>query len=521
MVTVESIDHGQHLNMPWQNCIAVGRAYDLLRKDLTDHLKMIQKDFPFKYCRFHALFHDDMGVVSRGPDGTLKFRWHQVDKIYDSLLELDLRPFVELNPMPGAMASGTQQMFYYKMNVTPPQQWEEWRRLVKEFASHIRERYGLEEIRKWYYEVWNEPNLSGFWSGTKEEYFRLYDKAASALKETDPFLRVGGPATSKGGWITDLLEHCSAKQVPIDFISTHLYPQDEFVFYPDRKDSPHEEGFFFKDMFKRVQREVKESSFPDIEIHWTEWNTQSAPSSEAVTWSENIYVDNLFAASFIVKTCIEIDSLCDSAAYWTASDIFEEGGIPHTPFSCTYGLVTVQGIPKAGYNGFKFLSKMKGSVCHHDFRETPPSGCGCLITEDNSSYRILCWNNRFPQNPDRPVWNDTIKIPLPRNKQHNPAYSLITGRIRPGAGSPWETWIKMGKPANPTSLQEEVLRAASVPEYKTESVTAQGDVLYLDFTVGPDEVLFAELRPRDEGFIPEKLSEEQKKWDAAMGDQNR
>ena len=182
-IEVKTNGGNQSLKMPWKNCIGVGRANNLLRADILEHLERIQKEIGFRYCRFHAIFDDEMRVVVRNPDNTISYQWHEVDNVYDALLRLGLRPFVELNPMPAALASGPKTMFFYKMNVTPPKSYEEWGNLVEAFARHIIQRYGLDEVRQWYFEVWNEPDLDGFWSGSKEEYFRLYDASAKALKE--------------------------------------------------------------------------------------------------------------------------------------------------------------------------------------------------------------------------------------------------------------------------------------------------------------------------------------------------
>ena len=259
------------LRMPWRNCVAVGRAYLLLRADLLEQFAAAQKELGYRYCRFHALFDRDMDVVERAKDGSLTFKWHQIDKIYDALLAMGIRPFVELNPMPDALASGTQQLFWYKANVTPPQDYREWELLVHEFAKHLVRRYGLDEVRKWYFEVWNEPNLSGFWSGTKDEYFKLYKASADGLKSVDGGLRIGGPASSKANWIQDMIDYCTDNSVPLDFISTHLYPQDEQVDYPDRKGSPYGVGEYFPAKIKSVKEIVANSKRPDLEIHWTEW----------------------------------------------------------------------------------------------------------------------------------------------------------------------------------------------------------------------------------------------------------
>jgi hypothetical protein len=173
------------------------------------------------------------------------------------------------------------------------------------FTRHCVQRYGLDEVRQWYFEVWNEPNLSGFWSSTRDEYWKLYDAAAAGVKAVDSKLRIGGPATSKANWVAEMIEHCVQNDVPIDFVSTHLYPQDEYVEYEDREGSPHTLGEFFVDMVRGVQETVRNSALPDLEIHWTEWNTQSTDSTANITWGDNIYVDTLFGASFIAKNCLQ------------------------------------------------------------------------------------------------------------------------------------------------------------------------------------------------------------------------
>lgn len=261
----------RQLTMPWRNCIAVGRANNLLRTDLLEHLAYAQKVMGYRYCRFHAIFDDEMDVVRRDEKtGKLIFQWHQIDKVYDALLKLGIRPFVELNPMPKVMASGKQTMFHYNMNVTPPKHYQEWELLVSAFTSHVVERYGLDEVRKWYFEVWNEPNLSGFWSGSQDEYWKLYTASAKAVKGVDAQLKIGGPASSKGNWIKEIITYTTKNKVPLDFVSTHLYPQDEQVQYPDRKSSPYKVGDFFSATVNEVQQWVLHSERPDLEIHLTE-----------------------------------------------------------------------------------------------------------------------------------------------------------------------------------------------------------------------------------------------------------
>jgi len=382
--------------MPWRNCIAVGRAQNLLRADLLAQMEYAQKIMGYRYCRFHAIFDDQLNVVSRDPKtGKIFFQWHEVDQVYDALLKLGIRPFVELNPMPKALASGIQTMFDYQMNVTPPKSYEEWGYLIESFTRHLVDRYGLDEVRQWYFEVWNEPNLGAFWSGTQDDYWKLYESSARAIKRIDEKLRVGGPASSKANWVKEIISYTSKNKIPLDFVSTHLYPQDEQVQYPDRKGSPYPVGEFFSATIREVEKWVRESERPDLEIHWTEWNTQSAASAAQITWGDNIYVDNLYAASFIVRNCINVDNSCKTLSYWVLSDIFDEGGIPHTPYSTRYGLLNIYGIPKASFNAFRLLRKMEGNIMKVQIDKRLPKGKGCLATRDRGLTKVILWNQNF------------------------------------------------------------------------------------------------------------------------------
>jgi len=362
--------------------------------------------------------------------------------------------------------------------------------LVSEFVKHIIQRYGLQEVRNWYFEVWNEPNLSAFWSGTKDEYFQLYKTSAIAIKRIDMQLRVGGPATSKASWIEDLINFCANNKIPLDFVSTHLYPQDEQVQYPDRKNSPYKVGEFFSATVKDVEEMVRKSVMPNLEIHWTEWNTQTAQNAKGITWGDNIYVDNLYAASFIVRNCLELDKYCNSLSYWVVSDVFDEGGIPNAPFSCTYGLKTVHGIPKASYNAFKFLRRMEGNILAVHSATVLKDGTGIAAVKETDVVKILLWNQNFAEIVDNKIWSPVLDVSslLERNVK----YQIVKAVIGEGHGSAWESWLQMGKPLNLSPTQEELLRAHSQPEYEVSKVAESGQISQV---LKPGEVVYLELYP--------------------------
>ena len=517
MITIDSNAPGSPLKMPWRYCIAVGRAYELLRKDLLDHLQILQLEIGYRYCRFHGIFHDDVSVAIRRPDGKLQYRWHHVDKIYDSLLALGLRPFVELNSMPAALASGEQTIFHWKMNVTPPADYDEWGDLVHQFTSHLVDRYGLDEVRQWYFEVWNEPNLSGFWSGTKEDYWKLYDVSVRAVRSVDSQLRVGGPATSKANWITDFIDHCDASGSAVDFVSTHLYPQDEYVQYTDRQGSPHAPGEFFADTIKAVREEIRTSKLPALPIFWTEWNAMSTTSTKGVDWTHNATNDSLFGASFIVKNMLALDDSVDSLTWWVASDLFEEGGMPHSAFSGTYGLLTIHGIGKANFNAFRLLTKLRGNILPVSF-DSSIDECGAFATASENACHIVLWNSAALGHLDPPVWRDRLRLSALGLEPHQ----VIATRIRAGAGSCFETWINMGRPQNLSLTQESLLRAHSVPEHSLQVATPTHDrMIELPVELLPGEVLYLEIRQTGPVAGPKgDRAKDEAKWNQAMSDRS-
>lgn len=475
------------IKLPCMQSVSVGRAYDLLRADVREHLKTAHDELGFTYCRFHGIFHDDMDIAYKKENGQIGYHWHHIDKVFDYLLSIGMKPFIELNPMPSVIASGTQTMFWYEMNVTPPKEWDMWYDLIHSFTNHITDRYGMNEVEKWFFEVWNEPNLDCFWSGTQEEYFTMYKTSAEAVKSVNSKYKIGGPASAVAEWVVDLIDYCSKENVPLDFVSTHLYPMDEYCRYNDREGSPYELGEYYIETVKKTKRMVEQSSMPNLDIYWTEWNTLSTDSTANITFQGNTALDRLYGASCTVRNMLAVRDYCKAVSYWVVSDIFEEAKMSHTPFSGTYGLMNIKGVRKATYNAFLMLKKMCGYEIEIESDIVYPTGCGMAAAKENGVYRILIWNNQLPEIKEQPIWEDFIKI----DGINLSECIAEQAKIQKGRGSAYESWLEMGKPANPTAFEEEFLKACSKPEY---TVLNMGDSI--KFSLKPDEVCYIELRKK-------------------------
>lgn len=492
--------------------IAVGAAHELLRHDLVEHLAEIQKEMHFKYCRFHGLFNRKMAVAQRMQNGTIAYQWHHVDKITDNLLSVGLKPFFELNDMPDEMASGNSSIFEWKMNTSEPKDYNEWGELIEAFVSHMVDRYGLQEVKTWYFEVWNEPNLDGFWKAGMDAYYKLYKHTAEAVKRVDEGLRVGGPASAGGDFVAELIDYCCDENVPIDFISTHAYPIGEYCEYKEREGSPYELGEYFVGRFKEVKDAVLNSRRPELEIHWTEWNTQSGNTSKNISWICNPTVDKHFGGACVVKNMLGIRDICDSAAYWVVSDIFGEAGIPHSVFSCTYGLMNIHGIKKSTYNAYKLLRKMRGIEMDTQKQEEYPLGCGMAAAEEKGIVRVIAYNQQLLEIKEQPDWNEEFEISMPDGE-----YIVTSAKIKKGQGSCYETWISMGMPQNLSPIQEEMLRAKSVMEYDFEIAKCESGILKTSFNLKADEVIYLEIQKKDIQAMPRNVSESlMNQWNNAM-----
>jgi len=366
---------GPHDKM-FRRCVGAGHALLGLRADYQDHLRMAREECGFEYIRLHGLLHDDMGVY-REEEGEPVYGWQYIDKLYDFFLDIGIRPFVEFSFMPKALASGKETVFYWRGNKTPPASLEKWEELIRQAVRHWQRRYGRNEVAKWYFEVWNEPNLKGFWSGSQDDYFALYAAAAKGVKSVCADFRVGGPATAGMAWISDTIEFCRKNGAPLDFISSHTYGVDGH-FDPTGKSvlyiSNHPDALWKG--VHNAREQIRGSAMPDLELHVTEWSTSYS--------SRDPVHDNYYSAAYILSKLKKCEGAADSMAYWTFSDVFEELRPAMEAFHGGFGLVNLQGLRKPAFFGHKLLNQLGDT-------ELACSDTEAWVCRDDRGVQVLFW----------------------------------------------------------------------------------------------------------------------------------
>jgi xylan 1,4-beta-xylosidase len=339
--------------------------------------------------------------------------------------------------------------FWYKQNISPPKDWEKWDALIAAFTKHLVDRYGIQEVSQWYFEVWNEPNID-FWGGNPKQstYWDLYDHTARAVKSVSPKLRIGGPATAQAAWADAFIQHCTEKNVPVDFVSSHVYGNDTSQdVFGTKEDIPRDK--MVCRAVDKVHRQIKASSKPDLPLIWSEFNA-SYKNEPDVT-------DSTYMGPWMADTIRQCDGLVDIMSYWSFSDVFEEQGVVKTPFYGGYGLIAEDGIPKPAFNDFKLLHELG------DQRLTLDSNSALLTRRHNGTLVLAVWNYAPPGEAGS---LQTFMLQFKNSRATRATVSVVDrehGDVRPA-------YQKMGSPQYPTMSQVEVLRKATelpAPETRT------------------------------------------------------
>jgi xylan 1,4-beta-xylosidase len=425
----------------WEQMFGSGRAILSLRASYREDLRAVHQITNFKYVRFHAIFHDEVGIYEEDPNGKPLYNFSYIDQIYDGLLAEGVKPFVELSFMPNKLAAHTVfQAFWYKPDVSPPRDWNRWDALISAFIEHLIARYGIDEVATWYFEVWNEPNLD-FWAGEPKQqtYFQLYDHTSLAIKRVNSRLRVGGPATAQAAWVTAFLEHCHENKIPVDFVSTHVYANDTAmdVFHTNEEISRDQ---MVCRAVRKVHDEIAASATPHLPLLWTEFNA-SYKNEPSVT-------DSAFMGPWLAETVRACDGFVDMMSYWTFSDVFEEQGVVKTPFYGGYGLIAEDSIPKPAFHAFRLLHKLG------DKRIALDSDYALLTRRRDGTLVIALWNY---DPPDEPGPSKEITLQLKNTK----ATRAIIWRVDSTHGDFHEAYTKMKEPRIPSRTEIRELRAAT------------------------------------------------------------
>jgi xylan 1,4-beta-xylosidase len=429
----------------WSKCAGSDRAAITLREQWRKDLSRFHDEAGLQMVRFHGIFADELGVYSPSILNSGKVpNWQNIDRVYDGLLEHGVKPLVELTFMPKRLASGKSTFGFYAGNTTPPLVMEDWGIFIKSFVHHLVDRYGIDEVRQWPFEVWNEPDLAFFWTGKQSDYFQLYKTTVLAIKSVDARIKVGGPATSSVQWIPEFLAFCKENSLPVDFVATHIYIGDNQTKIFGKPNAWPASEVIPKGM-EMVRAQIDASSYPGTPLWLTEWSSDS-PAMIA----------------HIIKSCLGV---CQLMSQWTLSNTYEELGVSQYILKegdNGFGMIAVGGIPKPQFNTYKLLQRLGNTRLVTSDGPVLASRCN-----DGSSV-IAVWNLAEVAQPngipgmsfERKVNGAQKQIQLIL-KGARPGQTVKISYVDQLRGSPYPEWRKLGSPQYPTMAQMDLIRRSA------------------------------------------------------------
>lgn len=454
----------------WEGMINVDQFRWLVRRDMQEQLELAQRELGATHVRAVGMFDDEMRVFCESPAAFMGYEpkqprtnWQTVDYVIDSLLDRQLHPVFTTTFVPSAMASGPVTVFSTKARTSPPRDWAEWETFVSDAVHHAVDRYSLEVVRHWPFEVWNEPNLRGwFWGGDQADFHRLWASTYRAIKSVDASLRVGGPSTGRAEWLTDLLEFGEQNGCPPDFLITHIYNNDSAADHPLAPFDPtaavrgNKSPTFARDIMVNVRQLLRGRGFKG-ELHWNEWGR----SFHAVDPSR----EQPEEAAFVVRLMSEISQQADCFAYWCLSDIYDQVGYGREAFFGGYGLLNLQGLRKPAYHAFELLGRLgrervalTGSG--HD------AACNAIVTRSNDRAHLLMHASAETGEPERQ--SVEVEVDLPAG-----AEPLRLFRVDSVENNVITRWAELGRPAYLSREQTRELAADNALRASASPVTVE------------------------------------------------
>ncbi|MCI2068118.1 MAG: glycosyl hydrolase [Bacilli bacterium] len=488
----------------WQECIGDDHAKQLMRTDFVRDLKTVHDELGIKQVRFHGIFDDDMLTIQAvsdmiptpGANNIVERSFRQCGMVYDNVLSAGMKPYVELSFMPKQLAKGKRTGLHYKNNICPPKDFAAWGEYIGQFTRFLLERYGKEEVETWYFEVWNEPDLGGFFHGSKEDYYKLYEYTVKAIKKEDEKIRVGGPSTSGCHWVKEFKDYCEQNNLPLDFLSTHHYPGDGFGNSINFK--------MIRSLLKSIKQAAKEGKTTDEAItavffhpETTKYlkkgifNTLDDKAKEEAgekplfisEWA-NMAVfgsptnDEKYGACFNIKSCMDLNNTLAGYSYWCCTDTFEEILQLNRPFVGSFGIINQDGINKPAFWAFKILSEV--FPARLDLPRRTNENVEYAAFKKGQELQVLV----YAQEPDY-LKDEKYDVELELEGTYSKA-SLE--RIDSEHCNPKAEWVKLGKPQYLTPSQVKEIKEKTCLKKEKVEVQNTDEKTSLSFSLHSNDV---------------------------------
>lgn len=492
--------------------INVGWAKELLYEPVREQLRETQQKISFEYIRFHGIFDEDMMVYQEDAAGNPIYNFTYVDMVYDFIISLGLKPYVEFSYYPKALAADQRTVMNHHSYVYGmPKSMEKWCKLVRATVRHWIGRYGRSAVRSWRFRTGEGLNI--YYRRMKfEDFLLLYRETRQALRDVDPHLQFGFSNLDVGmlqvddqHGIDSFMKYFVKNGCMPDFYSFQCFHNDYTNDYQSMLRAAGSHGAqpaalsddenYLSNNIRAIRREIRKYDDRNCPIILDTWN--------ASIWQRDLRSDTCFKSAFLFKNMLENADLLSAFGYWNLSDLFEEVHASSRLFHGGYGLMTYNGIPKASFNAFMLLRRLGGQLVRRGdgwFVTSAPDGSVQVALYNYCHYDTLGRQNLFVEGNEANPYEMFRKS---QARQFDISLGLPDGEYtverheiarRGSWGSAYDLWVNMGAPDSATPEQVEYLKSRALPHYTIRTVSAQGG-MNLSEILDPHDVCVIEIRP--------------------------
>lgn len=473
----------------WDRMINAGRAADLLRYDMQEHVLILKDELGFERVRIWDLF--DPELLLNEADESGHYNFEKVDKVFDFLVENHIAPYIEMGSKPRNIHKTLMEQLVAQKREIQFQSSDEVKRFFRAFIHHLVNRYGVEELERWSFEQWNGEDFET--DGASDYFFSVFGALYEAVKAVSPATRVGGGGIGiqyGNGNLTRLVRDWEEQPHYPDFLSLYCYPyikgDEDGVAYA-RISSDRE---FLKNQLDMAKTVIADSALKDVEIHVSEWSFTVS--------SRNILNDSCYKGSYVMKNILDSLDMAGVLGYWNSSDIFAEFYDNPSILFGGCGLLSKEGIRKPSYYAYSFLSHMKKYLVEKD--------SNCLVTTDgHDNYFIVCHNYQHlnykyylkpedKQDIDQLYQlyedNQILQMDILLNHVKKGRYKVKCYFINDLHGSVQEEWKNMGKSVSLSKQEAEYLKRVCIPRIQIQEYTAENGRLEFEANMRPQEIRY-------------------------------
>ncbi len=500
---------GQKLDRYWQKMINGGTAADLLRFDMQQQIKMLHDRLKFEYVRFWDIYSPEM-FLDRPQEGGYNFS--RLDMVIDFLTENQMKPYIELGTKTKKILKNRKNVLIGRSNdagIFGDAQMT--RTFMKELIRHLMERYGIGQVKSWYFELWKTEQDEYYFKkdipdveGMFKAYYESFDVVAKALREELPDVAIGGGGFSlrhgkdKYKHVIELWKDYTQKP---SFITMYSYSYPAELDVSERVRNQSMDKDFLKNFLNTTNELLGEVDMGDLPVHLTEWNYTVS--------NRNVFNDSCQKGAYIIKNVMDMYGKIPMAGYWCASDIFSEYyDTSHILFGGS-GLLTRNGVCKPAYYAMEFLDHLGDFVYQ--------KGENYIISGDGKEYwYIIChnykhFNYQYGLRNEDDVHVDELKHLISDNRKLRLKFTLplqpgIAGNddeysmeiktyaVNEAHGSIQDEWIRAGMPSYIHPEDMNYLKNASVPSVRVRNVKTQEQKICFETLLDANEFQWVQVK---------------------------